>query len=112
MRRMDSTEPIWSAQMPALPPLSGDVRTDVCVVGAGVTGLTTAYLLALLGRSVIVLEQEGIGAGETGRTTAHLTSVLDVRYRQLRRLHGDEKARLAAASHAAALRLVESVVQA
>jgi glycine/D-amino acid oxidase-like deaminating enzyme/nitrite reductase/ring-hydroxylating ferredoxin subunit len=109
---MDSTEPIWSAQMPALTPLSGDVRTDVCVVGAGVTGLTTAYLLGLLGRNVIVLEQEGIGAGETGRTTAHLTSVLDVRYRQLRRLHGDAKARLAAASHAAALRLVESVVQA
>jgi glycine/D-amino acid oxidase-like deaminating enzyme/nitrite reductase/ring-hydroxylating ferredoxin subunit len=111
-RRMDSTEPMWSAEVPALHPLQGDVRADVCIVGAGVTGLTTAYLLSLLGRSAIVLEQEGIGAGETGRTTAHLTRVMDLRYSELRRLHGDAKARLAAASHAAALRIVESVVQA
>ncbi len=109
---MDSTDPIWSAERPALPVLSGDVRADVCVVGAGVTGLTAAYLLALLGRSTIVLEQDGIGAGETGRTTAHLTRVLDLRYSQLRRVHGDANARLAAASQAAALRVVESVVQA
>jgi glycine/D-amino acid oxidase-like deaminating enzyme/nitrite reductase/ring-hydroxylating ferredoxin subunit len=111
-RRLESTEPIWAPEVPALPALSGDARADVCVVGAGIAGLTTAYLLALLGRSVIVLEQDGIGAGETGRTTAHLTSVLDERYAALRKLHGDENTRLAAASHVAALKLVESVVQA
>jgi glycine/D-amino acid oxidase-like deaminating enzyme len=61
---------------------------------------------------VVVLDQEGIGAGESGRTTAHLTSVLDERYAHLLRLHGDRNARLAAASHLAALDLVDSVVRA
>ena len=110
--RMDSTEPIWTQETPAIAALSANARADVCVVGAGIAGLSTAYLLGLLGRSVIVLEQEGIGSGETGRTTAHLTSVLDRRFHELRGLHGDASARLAAASHAAAIRHVEAVVQA
>jgi glycine/D-amino acid oxidase-like deaminating enzyme/nitrite reductase/ring-hydroxylating ferredoxin subunit len=110
--RMDSTEPIWAPETPAIPTLSADSGADVCVLGAGIAGLSTAYLLGLLGRSVIVLEQDAIGSGETGRTTAHLTSVLDVRYHELRSIHGDANAHLVAASHAAAVRHIEAVVQA
>jgi glycine/D-amino acid oxidase-like deaminating enzyme/nitrite reductase/ring-hydroxylating ferredoxin subunit len=111
-RKLDSLEPIWAPEAPALTALGAETRVDVCVIGGGVTGLTTAYLLALQGRSVIVLEQDRIGAGETGRTTAHLTSVLDERYKTLRSVHGAENARRVAASHTAAIRLLESVVQA
>jgi glycine/D-amino acid oxidase-like deaminating enzyme len=111
-RKLASTEPVWVPEVPALTPLAADTRADVCLVGAGIAGLTTAYLLALQGQSVVVLEQQGIGAGETGRTTAHLTSVLDERYKSLRSIHGEKNAALAAASHTAAIRLVESVVQA
>jgi len=56
----------------------------------------------------VVLDRDGIGGGETGRTTAHLTAALDARYRRLERFHGPEGARMAAASHAAAIEIVAS----
>src|SRR5262245_18439946 len=111
-RTLESTEPVWAPEVPALTTLAGETRADVCVIGAGLAGLTTAYLLALQAQSVVVIEREGIGAGETGRTTAHLTSVLDARYKGLKRIHGEESTRAVAASHTAAIRLVESVVRA
>jgi glycine/D-amino acid oxidase-like deaminating enzyme/nitrite reductase/ring-hydroxylating ferredoxin subunit len=96
--------------MPATPSLGRDVSADVCIVGAGIAGLTTAYLLARAGRQVVVLDRERPGSGETGRTTAHLTCVLDERYAALERLHGEPSVRLAAASHAAAIDLIEEIV--
>ena len=65
-----------------LTPLDVDLQTDVCVVGGGISGMTTAYLLACAGRSVVVLDDKSIGAGETGRTTAHLSNAFDDRYRK------------------------------
>jgi glycine/D-amino acid oxidase-like deaminating enzyme/nitrite reductase/ring-hydroxylating ferredoxin subunit len=93
-----------------LPPLVEDLRADVAVIGAGIAGITTAHLLALEGRRVIVLEDGAVGGGETGRTTAHLSNALDDRFHVLERLHGPEGARLAAASHAAAIDRIESIV--
>ncbi len=60
--------------------LDSDARADVCIVGAGISGMTTAYLLVREGRSVVVLDDGPIGGGETGRTTAHLSNALDDRY--------------------------------
>ena len=82
----------------------------MCVVGAGIAGLTTAYLLTQLRKSVVVLDDGAIGSGQTGATTAHLVSALDDRYFHLERLHGERGARLAAASHTAAIDKVESIV--
>ena len=48
-------------------PLNGDTRTDVCVIGAGFTGLSAALLLAERGFSVTVLEQNRVGWGASGR---------------------------------------------
>lgn len=84
---------------------------QVCVIGAGISGLTTGYLLQRLGHEVLVLDAHGVGAGETGRTTAHLTAVLDDRFYQLERLFGAEKAYLAAESHRSAIDLIEAIVQ-
>jgi glycine/D-amino acid oxidase-like deaminating enzyme/nitrite reductase/ring-hydroxylating ferredoxin subunit len=108
------TDSIWMATAPphTLPPLTEDLRTEVCVIGAGIAGITTAYLLALEGRRVVVLEDGAIGGGETGRTTAHLSDALDDRYHVLERLHGQEGARLAAASHGAAIDRIEAIVAA
>lgn len=87
--------------------LDRSLSTDVCVVGAGIAGLTTAYLLAREGVGVVVLEAGSVGQGETGRTSAHLASALDDRFQVLERLHGSEGARLAAQSHSAAIDLIE-----
>ena len=52
---------------PGHPPLSGDVTADVCIVGAGYTGLSAAIELAETGYKVVVLEAETVGHGASGR---------------------------------------------
>ena len=105
------TTSIWmETAQPALSALAANVQADVCVIGAGISGLTTAFLLARTGKSVVVLEDGTMGGGETGRTTAHLTTALDDRYFELERLHGPLGAKLAAESHAAAIDQVEAII--
>lgn len=61
---------LWHATAPAAPetpPLAGDVRADVCIVGAGYAGLSTALHLAEAGVSVVVLEAREPGWGASGR---------------------------------------------
>lgn len=65
--------------MPLFPKLGNDQRVDVLVVGGGLTGLTTAYLLADAGKTVAVVERERCAQIDTGHTTAHLTMVTDAR---------------------------------
>jgi glycine/D-amino acid oxidase-like deaminating enzyme/nitrite reductase/ring-hydroxylating ferredoxin subunit len=87
-----------------------DVSADVCIIGAGIAGLTTAYRLAVEGKSVVVVEDGEIASGETSRTTAHLVNALDDRFYHLEQLHGEKGARLAAQSHSVAIDLIESIV--
>jgi glycine/D-amino acid oxidase-like deaminating enzyme/nitrite reductase/ring-hydroxylating ferredoxin subunit len=103
---------VWiaTAKLPAYAPLTDDTLADVCVVGAGISGLTTAYLLTQDGKSVVVLDDGHIGSGMTGVTTAHLVNALDDRYFELERLHGERGSRLAAESHSAAVDRIESIV--
>src|SRR5687767_2400009 len=89
--------------------LPGDTRADVCVVGAGIAGLSAAYFLAKKGSSVVVIDDGPIGGGMTSRTTAHLSNAIDDRYYELERLHGADKTRLAARSHGAAIDAIEAV---
>ena len=101
---------IWmaTAEVPLQPVLTEDTHADVCIVGAGIAGMTTAYLLAREGMSVVVLDDGPIGGAMTGRTTAHLSNALDDRYSELERLHGRRGAQLAAASHSAAIDRIET----
>lgn len=92
-------------------PLMDDARADVCVVGAGIAGMSVAYLLAREGVSVVVLDDGAIGGGETARTTAHLSNALDDRYQELESLFGERGARLAAESHTTAIDLIERIVR-
>ncbi len=85
------------------------MEADVCVVGAGIAGLTTAYLLAREARAVIVLDEGMIGSGQTGRTSAHLASAIDDRFVEIERMHGTPAARLAYQSHAAAIDTIERI---
>jgi glycine/D-amino acid oxidase-like deaminating enzyme/nitrite reductase/ring-hydroxylating ferredoxin subunit len=72
--------------------------------------MTTAYLLAREGVSVIVIDDGPIGGGETGRTTAHLTNALDDRYCEMESVHGEKGARLIAESHTHAIARIETIV--
>jgi glycine/D-amino acid oxidase-like deaminating enzyme/nitrite reductase/ring-hydroxylating ferredoxin subunit len=106
------TTSVWmqTADVPDEPQLKADVQADVCIVGAGIAGLTTAYLLAKEGKRVVVLDDGPAAGGETCRTTAHLVNALDDRYYELERLHGEEGARLAAESHTAAIDKIEAII--
>lgn len=84
---------------------------EIAVVGAGISGLTAAFCLAQEGRRVLVIDKQGVGQGESLRTTAHLASALDDRFYHLAKWHGADGARLAAASHAAAIDWIEHFVE-
>jgi glycine/D-amino acid oxidase-like deaminating enzyme/nitrite reductase/ring-hydroxylating ferredoxin subunit len=103
---------LWmaTAAVPNQSTLVEDTHANVCIVGAGIAGITTAYLLAKQGKSVIVLDDGAVGGGQTQRTTAHLSNAIDDRYFEIERLHGSEGAKLAAGSHTAAIDRIESIV--
>ena len=106
------TTSVWmqTADVPEGLPLGADAQADVVIVGAGIAGLTTAYLLTKEGKRVVVLDDGPIAGGETCRTTAHLSNALDDRYYELERLHGEDGARVAAESHTAAIDQIEAIV--
>src|SRR5687768_13793964 len=107
------TTSLWmaTASTPTYSPLDADASADVCIVGAGIAGITTAYLLSRAGKRVIVLDDGPVGGGETGRTTAHLTNAMDDRFYALERMHGERGSRIAGASHGAAIDRIEAIVR-
>lgn len=96
---------------PRFYPLRENITSDVCIIGAGIAGLTTGYLLAKEGKLVTIVDAWGLASGETSRTTAHLTAVLDDRFFNLESLFGEDSARLAAESHMAAINRIENIVK-
>jgi glycine/D-amino acid oxidase-like deaminating enzyme/nitrite reductase/ring-hydroxylating ferredoxin subunit len=113
MSESGATTSIWHAAIPPVrtSPLDTDIEAEVCVVGAGIAGLTTALLLGRAGKRVVVLERYGAGGGMMGRSTGHLTNALDDRYHVIERLHGPEAARLAAVSHTHAIDRIEEIAR-
>jgi glycine/D-amino acid oxidase-like deaminating enzyme/nitrite reductase/ring-hydroxylating ferredoxin subunit len=107
------TRSLWmdTADVPDFPALKRNARADVCIVGAGIAGMTTAYLLTKAGKKVVVVDDGPIGGGETSRTTAHLTWAMDDRYHILEKVHGAEGVRLVAESHMAAVNRIEAIVE-
>lgn len=91
------------------PTLRADEACDVCVVGAGIAGLSVAYELAMEGIKVIVIDADAPGAGETGRTTAHLMTAFDDRFFEVAERLGRDAAAAVAQSHAAAVQRIESI---
>src|SRR5438552_1670932 len=92
-------------------PLTENLMADICVIGAGIAGVTAAYLLAREGRDIVLIDDGPIGGGMTGRTTAHLVNALDDRYYELEKMLGQEFSRLSAASHTAAIDRIEKIVK-
>ncbi|MFC0272371.1 FAD-dependent oxidoreductase [Metabacillus herbersteinensis] len=89
-------EPYWRDQieLPTYSKLSHDTEVDVCIVGGGITGLTTAYLLVKEGVKVALLEADRILNGTTGHTTAKITAQHGLIYDELINHMGKDKAKL------------------
>ncbi|MBA3564757.1 MAG: FAD-dependent oxidoreductase [Gammaproteobacteria bacterium] len=106
-----ATASFWlTAPLPEYPALAENAEADVCVIGAGIAGLTTAYRLVREGRSVIVIDDGPVGGGETSRTTAHLSNAFDDRYHEVERLLGADISGAVADSHSTAIDCIEQIV--
>jgi glycine/D-amino acid oxidase-like deaminating enzyme/nitrite reductase/ring-hydroxylating ferredoxin subunit len=107
------TTPYWStsATFPQFAKLAEDAAADVVVIGAGVTGLSAAYLLAKAGKQVIVLERGRCAGTDTGHTSAHLTMVTDTRLRELVKKFGRNHAQAVWDAGLAAMALIDEVIR-
>jgi glycine/D-amino acid oxidase-like deaminating enzyme/nitrite reductase/ring-hydroxylating ferredoxin subunit len=105
--------PAWIDDTPIrkFPKLQRNISADVLVVGAGVTGITVAYLLKKAGSKVALIERERVASIDTGHTTAHLTYVTDVGLQQLARNFGKDHAQAAWEAGAAAIDEIERIVE-
>ena len=114
MHTSGETDPVWIHKVPynSIPTFSKldrDLETDVCIVGAGISGISTAYELVTRGLNVVLIEGREVLSGETGRTSGHLASDLDDGYPEIAKKHGDKGAKLAADSHQWALNRVGEI---
>lgn len=91
------------------PMLQGDSDADVVIIGGGITGITTAYLLSKKHR-VVLLEKDTIGQGATGLTTAFLTQNIDTNIADLISMLGEDDAKLVFDSHANAITTLETII--
>jgi len=114
MHTSGETDPVWIHTMPyksvpTFSKLDRDLETDVCIIGAGISGISTAYELVTRGVNVVLIEGREVLSGETGRTSGHLASDLDDGYPEIAKKHGDKNAKLAAESHVWALNRVGEI---
>jgi len=111
-QKHDETSPYWSASasFPPFAKLDEDASADVVVVGGGITGLTTAYLLASAGKSVVLLERDRCALSDTGHTSAHLTMVTDTRLSELAERFGRTHAQAVWDAGLAAIAQVDQAV--
>ncbi|MGG3280739.1 FAD-dependent oxidoreductase [Paenibacillus solani] len=105
-------ESLWLAttDLPSFPRLTEDIETDVAVVGAGITGITTAYLLAEAGKDVVLIEAGQILNGTTGHTTAKVTAQHGLIYHELMSHFGEEKARLYYEANREAIEFIRNII--
>ena len=105
------THSVWMDEISGLSQgrIGRDMVCDVCVVGGGIAGLTTAYLLAQEGRSVVLLEKDLLASGQTERTTAHLSNRIDEGLVAVEQVFGLGGLRHAVQSHSAAIDFIEKL---
>jgi glycine/D-amino acid oxidase-like deaminating enzyme/nitrite reductase/ring-hydroxylating ferredoxin subunit len=111
--RHDGTSPYWltSGTFPQSAKLADDVRAEIVIVGGGVTGLTTAYLLAKAGKDVVLLERNRCALTDTGHTSAHLTMVTDTRLTDLVARFGRNHAQAVWDAGLAAINQIDEIVR-
>ena len=109
----EANRSLWVATTPetSYPSLDVDLDVDMAVIGAGITGLTTALLLKRAGLTVAVIEAGRVASGVTGYTTAKVTSLHGLVYADMVKGHGKERAQLYAVASQAAIEQVAYFVE-
>ncbi len=89
---------------------SGTSSADVVIVGGGITGISTAYLLAKAGKKVVLLEKEELKETTTAYTTAFLTSNIDTLFTEIQKVYGMGTAKKIIDSHEVAIDTIEKII--
>jgi glycine/D-amino acid oxidase-like deaminating enzyme/nitrite reductase/ring-hydroxylating ferredoxin subunit len=105
-------EPFWRdlISFPEFPSIEEDLKADVVVVGAGVAGISTAYLLAKEGKNVILVDAGRVCNGTTGHTTAKITAQHDIIYDELIQHFGTVKAESYYLANMSAKQFIEDTI--
>lgn len=101
-----ATTPAGGGQVEHLTP----ARAQIAIIGAGITGMTLARLLADTGADVVVIDAGRIASGATGYTTAKVTALHRAIYRELTARHGVDRTAIYANANQAAVELIASLV--
>lgn len=104
---------IWEATSPddvSFPSLEGELEADVAIIGGGITGITTAMLLASAGPKTVLIEAKRIGLGTTGNSTGNLYSMVDEHLSSIKKKWNKDVMKMLVQSRAAAIDLVESTI--
>ena len=111
---LKSGYPYWairSGLLRAFPPLGKDLRCEVAIIGAGISGALIAHELASHGHEVAVLDQRDVGWGSTCASTALLQYEIDVHMTDLAKRYGMANAALAYASCVDAIDLIGALAR-
>ncbi len=95
----------------AYPKLAEEIQVDVAIVGAGIAGLTTAYLLKRAGLKVVVVEKDTVGSGISGNTTGKITSQHNLIYHRLSSRLGEKTVRMYGEANQSAIELMRTIIK-
>ena len=88
-----------------------NIKTDILIIGAGITGLTTAYFLKDLNKKITIIDKSQIGSGITAKTTAKITYLQQDIYRKLIKIYGKKTAQKYYKSQKEAIDLITKIIK-
>ncbi|NFT06519.1 FAD-dependent oxidoreductase [Clostridium botulinum] len=91
--------------------LNKDIKTDILIIGAGISGILTAYMLKQNGKDVVLIDADEIASGNTKNTTAKITSQHDLIYHKLISEFGEERARQYAKANEFAIKKYKEIIE-
>lgn len=104
------SKPFWQTKLSLYPSLKHDLECDVAIIGAGIAGLSTAFMLTLSGKNVVIIDDGMVAGGQTKRTTGHLSSLLNDRYYNLEKCFGTNGIKIATKAHLSAIDFIQNLV--
>ena len=115
LKRDSATESLWQnlpeIQQTAANDIIPSNDYDVMVIGAGITGITTALMLQKAGKKCLVLEAGNLGFGTTGGTTAHINTFFDATYPEIEKDFNEKAAQLVADAGKMAIDTISTFVK-
>ena len=95
---------------PHFSPLNKNIDSDITIIGGGLAGIMTSYLLSKTGKKITLIDSAKIGSGATEYTTAFLMQDIDTDLSQLLKIFGKDKAALIWKSHEEAINKIEEII--